>query len=202
MYIPEHFREDDAERIAALLRAYPFALLICARDGRPQATHLPLLYETDGSGRAWLCGHLARANPQWHELKEGGEALTVFNGPHAYISPRWYERPGVPTWNYAAVHVRGRAELIEDRDELSALVGRMAEAFEEGVIPWRWSDHAERFDAMLEHVVGFRLAVERVEAKFKLGQNRAEADQRNVRERLSASAQTEAQALARLMRTI
>jgi transcriptional regulator len=199
MYVPEHFREEDGERIAALLRAYPFALMISVREGAPQVSHLPLVYDVDESGTPWLYGHFARANPQWRGLGEGSQALAVFNGPHAYVSPAWYERPGVPTWNYAAVHVHGRVELIEDKDELSTLVGRMSETFEAGDDPWRWADYADRFGGMLEHIVGFRMAVEQVEAKFKLGQNRIDADRRNVRAQLSASADTEAQALARLM---
>ena len=199
MYIPDHFKEHDAERIAALLRDYPFALVVSVRDGLPQISHLPLLYETDASGQAWLYGHFARANPQWRDLEEGVDALAVFNGPHAYVSPSWYQRPGVPTWNYAAVHVRGRVELVSDKGELSRLVGRMSEAFEAQEKPWRWAEHAERFDTMLEHIVGFRMTIENVEAKFKLGQNRVEADRQNVRERLSASAETEAQALAHMM---
>lgn len=199
MYLPEHFREENGERIAALLRAYPFALMITVREGLPQVSHLPLVYETDASGKSWLYGHFARANPQWQDLGSGAQALAVFNGPHAYVSPGWYERPGVPTWNYAAIHVRGRVEVLEDKSELSALVGRMSETFEADENPWRWVEHAERFDKMLEHIVGFRMAIEELEAKFKLGQNRAEADQRNVCERLGASADTEAQALAQLM---
>ena len=201
MYIPEHFKEHGADRIASLLRDYPFALLVTVREGLPQVSHLPLLYETDAAGRACLYGHFARANPQWQDLKDGTEALAVFNGPHAYVSPSWYERPGVPTWNYAAVHVRGHVELVEDKGELSRLVGRLTENFEAGPdeTRWQWAEHAERFDAMLGHIVGFRMAVEHVEAKFKLGQNRVEADRKNVCERLSASADTEAQALAQMM---
>ena len=203
MYIPEHFKEHDADRIASLLRDYPFALLVTVRQGLPQVSHLPLLYETDASGRAWLYGHFARANPQWQDLEQGAEALAVFNGPHAYVSPGWYERPGVPTWNYAAAHVRGHVELVEDKGELSRLVGRLTENFEAGPdeTRWQWSEHAERFDAMLGHIVGFRMAVEQVDAKFKLGQNRVEADRKNVCDRLSASADTEAQALAQMMLT-
>jgi transcriptional regulator len=202
MYIPEHFKERDAGRIESLLRGYPFALMITVREGMPQVSHLPLLYETDASGQAWLYGHFARANPQWQDLEEGAEALVVFNGPHAYVSPAWYERPGVPTWNYAAVHVQGHVELVADKSELSRLVGRMSETFEAGDNPWRWAEHAERFDTLLGHIVGFRVAVEHVEAKFKLGQNRVEADRENVYERLSASADTEAQALAKMMMDI
>lgn len=199
MYVPEHFMEDDVARIAALLNAYPFALLISVCDGLPEVSHLPLIYESAASGESSLYGHFARANTQWQNLKEGGMALAVFNGPHAYVSPGWYERPGVPTWNYAAVHVHGKIELVEERDELSALVGRMSETFETGENPWRWIEHAESFDSMLDHIVGFRMKIEQVEAKFKLGQNRVEADRKNVYERLSGSTDTVAQALAGLI---
>ncbi|APZ43213.1 FMN-binding negative transcriptional regulator [Acidihalobacter ferrooxydans] len=202
MYLPEHFKENDAQRITALLREYPFAELVTVRNGAPQITHLPLLYSEDAAGHGWLHGHVARDNPQWRDLAAGGQALAVFNGPHAYISPRYYEKDGVPTWNYAVAHVRGRGELLEDRQALSDLLDRLTATFEAeaGAAAWRWRDYAERFDGMLDHIVGFVIAVESIEAKFKLGQNRAEVDQRKVREKLTASADTGEQALGLIMR--
>lgn len=200
MYIPEHFRERDAERIEQFLRTWPFALLICVCDGQPQVTHLPLVYGADGAGAPRLSGHLALANPQARELETADQALAVFRGPHAYVSPSWYERPGVPTWNYAAVHVRGRIEAVTCREELSQLVGLMTRTFEgESNGRWDWPEHAEYFDAMLDHIVGFHLYVEQVEAKFKLGQNRSQADRQGVVRHLVAEEDSNALALAELM---
>lgn len=203
MYVPEDFREHDAARIEALLRAFPFSLLITVRAGGPLVTHLPLVLETLPDGQTRLDGHLAKANPQARELGTGGEALAVFTGPHGYISPRGYERPGVPTWNYAAVHVSGRVEAVTKRKALSQLIGRMTRRFEgDASDAWDWPQNAGRFEGMLEHIVGFHLYAERIEAKFKLGQNRAKSDRAGAAHRLASTDDSVAQALADLMRGV
>jgi transcriptional regulator len=121
-----------------------------------------------------LLGHVARANAQWQALEGADHVLAVFQGPHAYISPSWYEQhPSVPTWNYAAVHASGRARLM-DEAELHELLMRLSSTYEAGrENAWRMSDlPAAYVDSMLKMIVGFELVVERLEGKFKLSQNR------------------------------
>jgi transcriptional regulator len=113
MYVPREFAITGAPALAAFMRAHPFGVLLSAADGTPAATHLPLVVLRDGLDVV-LGTHMARANPHWREL-DGADVLAIFQGPHGYVSPRWYTDPqrSVPTWNYAAVHCRGRARLAD-----------------------------------------------------------------------------------------
>lgn len=201
MYCAESFKETDPDRIADLIAAYPFGMLITAQDGLPSASHLPFLYEPVPGGAGRLLGHMARANPQWAHLAAGASVLTVFQGPHAYISPAWYESPGVPTWNYAAVHVRGIARIIEDDRELAELVERQIAVHEASrAEPWRLDMPEERLAQLRAMIVGFEIVVSSIEATFKFNQNRSEADRRGVIAELGASADSLDQAVARIMR--
>jgi transcriptional regulator len=199
MYIPDAFRETDSARILALVAAYPFGQLITAPDGVPFVSHLPFLLDRS-DGRLLLLGHLARANPQWRHLSAEREVLTVFTGPHAYVSPGWYTTPGVPTWNYAVVHLRGRPRLIEDAAGLDALLDRLTRTHEARMPdPWQPDLSDDKRARLLGMIVGFEIEVADIQAKFKLSQNRPEEDRRRVAEELAGSGdQTEA-AVARLM---
>lgn len=180
MYVPEAFRLTDRARMAEVMRAYDFALLVTAPEGRAQASHLPFLYEP-GEGRdGTLYAHMARANPQWRDFaalaESGGEALVVFQGPHSYISPTWYasEQPNVPTWNYVAVHAYGLPQVIEEPAAARALIERLAAVQEAGLTPpWSTAGLPDTFMAgMLRGLVAFRIPVTRLEAKAKLSQNK------------------------------
>jgi len=129
MYLPSQFRETDRDRIATLVRDYPLATLVTVDDGAPFVGHVPLLHDP---AAGLLLGHLARANPQWRHLAGGQAVLAVFHGPHAYVSPGWYGTPGVPTWNYAVVHARGRARLVEERAAALAILERLTAVHEAG----------------------------------------------------------------------
>ncbi|AOU99329.1 hypothetical protein BI364_16580 [Acidihalobacter yilgarnensis] len=202
MYIPPAFEEGDAARIEALLRAYPLALLIGGGDGGPLLTHVPLLHEPDGGPQGRLIGHLARANQQADALADGDAVVAVFQGPDAYISPSWYVTPGVPTWNYAAVHVHGRVRRVADREVLSALVGRLTARFEADVgADWVWGGPDSPHGRLLDHIVGFEIHIERIEAKFKLGQNRSREDREGAMAKLAASTRAADVVTAQLMAT-
>lgn len=202
MYIPEVFREDDPAPLAALMAQASFALLVTTdAEGLPFATHLPLLYEGEEGAKGTILGHMARANPQWRHFENGEPALAVFSGPHAYVSPSWYEtHPSVPTWNYAAVHAYGRPRLME-AVATRALLGRLVATYEAGsATPWRLQ-LPEKYEAMmLRGIVGFRIPVERLEGKFKLSQNRDATDRGNVAAKLAASGFDDGRAVAKLMR--
>ncbi len=203
MYMPENFAEDDPDRISELLAGYGFGLVVTVdADGSPFASHLPLLYDRGSGPRGTIVGHMARANPQWRQFDRMRDVLAVFSGPHAYVSTSWYEtHPAVPTWNYAAVHVYGRARIIDDPDGVRAHMQRLVERHESGFeTPWRMNLPRRYETSMLRAIVAFEIEISRLEAKFKLSQDRDDVDRRNVASRLDALGFDDAKALARLMR--
>ena len=185
MYRPDMFREDRTDVLQDAVRTIGFATLIT--DGL-EANHLPMLLQ-EADGRQVLRGHVARANPVWK--KGEGAALAIFLGPHAYVSPNWYPSKAetgkaVPTWNYITVHARGRITWIQDADWLRTNVGQLSAMHEAGrEVPWMISDApANYIDSMLRAIVGFELAVETLEGKWKLSQNRDPADYAGARDGL------------------
>ncbi len=202
MYLPAAFRQDDLTELHAQIQANPFALLASTGSGGMQASHLPLLLEPEEGEFGTLYGHFARANPHWREL-HGAEALAVFSGPDAYVSPNWYPSKAehgkvVLTWNYIAVHARGPVELIEEPERLLQIVSRLSDRHEAArPQPWAVSDAPRDYlDGMLRAIVGFALPIRRLEGKWKLSQNRSAADQAGVRDGLAASPHPREQALA------
>jgi transcriptional regulator len=181
MYVPDHFREDRPEVLQDAMRRIGFATLVTQG---LEANHLPMLLQ-DGM----LHGHVARANPVW---KAGaGEALAVFLGPHAYVSPNWYPSKAetgkaVPTWNYLTVHARGAINWIQDTDWLRAHVTALSATHETGrEEPWAIGDApASYVDGLLRAIVGFELTIKNLEGKWKLSQNRDAADRAGVRDGL------------------
>lgn len=198
-YIPQHFRLEDGEALERFVAAHAFGTLVSAGAAGLSVSHVPFLPERDAGGRLRLRGHVARANAHWRELEAAGEVLAIFQGPHAYVSPRWYaQQPSVPTWNYAVVHARGRARLLPE-SELPALLERLSRTYEAGQPePWEMGslpvDHAAK---LLAAVVGFEVVVDRLEGKFKLSQNRGRADIAGVVGALQANGQSELAALMR-----
>jgi transcriptional regulator len=182
MYIPNAFRVEDQDELLAFMRANSFATLVSVQAGIPVATHLPVVVE-EADGVVTLTGHLAKANPQGQAFG-AGEALAIFHGPHAYISPSHYAaHESVPTWNYIAVHAYGVPEPLSAADSKAALEAMMAAMidFYDPAYGARWESLSERYrDGMLRGVVGFRMAVTRLEGKAKLSQNRGTDDQHRV----------------------
>ena len=200
MYIPEHFKETNSERISALIKGNSFGMLVTAPDGVPFVSHLPFIFAHAAGSKGKLLCHMARANPQWQHFSSCSEVLAVFQGPHAYVSPSWYSSPGVPTWNYAVVHLRGKPHIIESESDLEALVEQLTHVYESRMpSPWKPNLAGERRTKLLNMIVGFEIEVTDIQAKFKLSQNRPPEDQQSVVEKLSSSNnQTEA-AVAKLM---
>jgi len=189
MYIPNSFRSDDRAQLHGLMRAYNFATLVTQHQGAPFATHLPFMLDAERGPHGTLLAHMARANPQWHDFAAGGEALVIFQGPHAYVSPSWYQsHPSVPTWNYAAVHAYGKPRPIEDHDTLYRMLEALVDTHESGFAqPWRMELPHDYMDKMMRAVVGFEIEITRLEGKLKLSQNRSEHDQRRVAQMLGDS---------------
>ena len=198
-YIPRHFRVDDRETLERFVEARAFGTLVSAGPAGLSASHIPFLPERGADGRLRLLGHVARANAHWQELESAGEVLAIFEGPHAYVSPGWYaNHPSVPTWNYAVVHARGTARLLPPGD-LPPLLDRLSRTYEDGrPEPWRMQGLPADFTtAMLAAIVGFEIAVESLEGKFKLSQNRRPEDVAGVVAALEGEGQEELAALMR-----
>jgi transcriptional regulator len=204
VYLPPHFTETDEAVLLDHIERHDFGLLItggATGPGELIASQVPFLAERR-DGKLFLLGHLARPNPQVAALESGGEALAIFQGPHAYISPTWYNAgPAVPTWNYASVHAYGAVRAIADRDWLNELLRRLSERHEaREAVPWRMQDQPEAFlGGMLGGIVGFEIAVSRLEGKFKLSQNRPAVDRPRIIAALEARDDADSQGVARLM---
>ena len=205
MYIPSAFAENRTGVLAEFIGRHSFGTLVTSDPSAGLcASHLPFLFQPgEGAAQATIFSHVARANPQWRELRPESEVLVIFTGPHAYISPRWYEaKMAVPTWNYTAVHVYGRPRLIDDPKLVRKILCETVEKYE-GAGPEAWStaDLPEDFMAkMALAIVAFAIDVTRIEGKFKLNQNRSSADRRGVIAALDAAGSEDSHAIADLMR--
>ncbi|MGE5194645.1 MAG: FMN-binding negative transcriptional regulator [Deltaproteobacteria bacterium] len=200
MYIPAAFREDDAEKLFDLIEQHGFGLLISDFDGTPFATHLPLLLDRAVAPHGCLIGHMARANPHW-EKADGKTVLAVFAGPHAYVSPTWYEAENVvPTWNYVAVHAYGTFRAIHEREALLKIVGQCVHFYEAALpSPWTFDGRNEYAQRMAGAIVGFRIEISRLEGKWKLNQNHPRERREKVIRALRASGDETSRAVADLM---
>ena len=202
LYIPAHFSVGDRAAIARLIHDHPFATLITPAPAEPLVTHLPLIHLADCEPHGTLLGHFARANPHWQNAA-AAESIAIFHGPHAYVSPSWYEEPSaaVPTWNYAVVHAHGTMQLAQDPAETRAILDLLIHRYESArPVPWQLQLDAVRLRAMVGAIVGFRLKVKRVEAKFKMSQNRSRDDRERVAAALAAEPHADAAAAAAWMR--
>jgi transcriptional regulator len=199
MYSPSYNQLEDRAELLEFMRANSFVLLVTGTGGTLHASHLPAtVHEKDGQIR--LDMHMARNNPQWKEFFDD-EVMVVFSGPHAYVSPRWYEEEErVPTWNYAAVHAYGIPKLIEDKKRKHESQRRLTAALDPQWLPRFDALRQEYVDAMLDGIVNFEIAVTRLETRWKLSQNRSRREQENIAARLESSSDSVERALAALTR--
>lgn len=200
MYVPAHFAVTDQSRLHDFIAAHAFGLLVSTENGTPFATHLPFLLDRTAGPHGGLVTHLARGNPQWHDL-DGREVLAIFSGPHAYISPTWYEAENVvPTWNYVAVHAYGTCQLVQDPADLVGILAATVETFERALpTPWSVDTSGEFVMRLARGIVGVRVALTRIEGKWKLNQNHPAERREKVARLLAASPDQDAQEIACLM---
>ena len=200
MYIPEHFRPPHDSTAVAFIRENPFAILISSTSEGPFATHLPLFVRAE-EGKVVVHGHVAKANPHWRFLELQAQCMTIFHGPHSYISPTNYAaRESVPTWNYAAVHLYGNARVFSSPDELHQMLHELIETFEPSY-RLQWEEMSQTFrENMLRQIVGFEIVATRIEGKFKLSQNRTRENQANVISSLEKTEDTAVSGVARMMK--
>lgn len=202
MYSPPQFKSTDLSWLDWLAAHDAFGTLISQVDGAPFASHLPVLYHRSDA-QVVLTGHWARPNPQWRGI-ETQRVMFIFQGPHAYISPRWYADPHkqVPTWNYAVAHVYGTIRLIHAAAELERIVVSLTQRYEAGAAePWRLADSDPSNRERLKGIVGFELRADDVQLKLKLNQNHPAANVTGAIEGLRSTGSGDAAAVAALMQT-
>ena len=198
MYIPEFNRIEDQTAAIAFMHANPFAILVSNDGDTPFATHLPVIV-AEASGQIMMRAHVAKANPHWKMLEQQ-DSLVIFHGPQAYISPALYEiRESVPTWNYATVHAYGRGKILPGDSDKHQVLAELIAQFDSSYLN-QWNSFDQQYRGrMLNHIVAFEIAITRVEAKFKLSQNRTKAEQENVIQALGASPDPAVSGVAELM---
>ncbi|MEO8487100.1 MAG: FMN-binding negative transcriptional regulator [Betaproteobacteria bacterium] len=202
LYLPKPFEPATRTAAARLMHDHPFATLVTPSQPEPILSHVPLLLQPSSEPHGTLIGHVARANPHWKALA-GVESIAVFHGPHAYVSPSWYEDPAtmVPTWNYATVHAHGAIDVVDDAVESRRILEALVHRFEaHRDAPWELSMTEARVDALVGAIVAFRMRIRRLDAKFKLSQNRTRDDRARVIAALEGDEHPDAAATARWMR--
>lgn len=206
MYNPSHFKVDDPTTVHALIQAHPLGCLVTQSDAGLDANHLPFELLQDEDGLLRLIAHVARASPVWQQIREDSSVLVIFRAEQAYISPSWYpskheNHEQVPTWNYRVVHAHGRISVRDDEKFVRGVVGRLTrrhEASNNAQAPWKMSDAPPDYlQRMLGAIVGLEITVDRLEAKFKLSQNKQQRDRLGAVQALEQLGQLD---LARSMR--
>ena len=187
MYTPSHFKQEDLAAIHELIERVGFASIVTVTADGLTATHAPVLFDPSRGEHGVLRGHIARANAQWKSSLPAQVAMAIFAGPNSYVSPNWYASKRehgrvVPTWNYVAVHAHGPIEFSEDRDLLLDIVTCLTDKHErDSEHPWKVSDApADYIEAMLKAIIAFELRITRIEASWKLSQNKTDADRVGV----------------------
>jgi transcriptional regulator len=199
MYIPDDNQMNDQAEIVDFMKRFSFALIITSKDAVPTATHLPFLVRVEDD-EIVLTSHFAKENPQWKDL-ENNTVLIVFSEPHAYISPKLYDKTlNVPTWNYLVVHAYGKAKIISESDAVMAVLNATVANYEMGYKA-QWEGLPEQFKVNLSKgIVAFEIFVTDLQAKKKISQNKTESEQQNIINSLSKSDDSNARLIAEYMR--
>jgi len=207
VYLPDHFAETNPERLRELIAQHPLGALVTVGRSGLVANHIPFLLDEQSGSQGTLIGHVARRNDVWREREPDGEALVIFQGAGAYISPNWYPTKQathevVPTWNYAVAHVNGRVVVHEDAKWLRGVVGRLTKIMESAEpSPWKMGDAPQDYlNARLEEIVGIEIPISRIIGKWKVSQNRPEVDRFGVVSNLLTRGRQQDQAMVELVR--
>ena len=198
MYIPKNYREEDRHEILTFLKQNNFPAIVSFDGEKLIATHTPVEITEDENSKITISGHISRANPQWKTIGEH-ETLLIFQGAHTYISPRWYNHVNVPTWNYMMIHVYGNARVVQD-DELFALLSRLVHKHETNTHYSLESLPHDFIQQQMKGIVGFAIDVTRIDAGYKLSQNRNDEDQENIVRELDKRGDEDSMKVAMAMR--
>ncbi len=201
MYIPKYYKVDNLVEVKDFINANGFAMLVSQVDGRPWATHIPLLLDADRDGKDILTGHMSKANKQWKSFDANEDVLAVFLGPHSYISSSWYDHENVPTWNYVSVHVYGRIRLVEG-ELLKEQLGKMVDKYEAGLknpvsLGSMSKDYLEQ---EIRGLIGFEIQISEIQAALKLSQNRDEKNYDRILAGLAQKGDRDSLIMADLMK--
>jgi transcriptional regulator len=184
MYIPKYFKATNSEEIWNFVQKNSFGTIVTTEQGKPIATHLPLGITKKGDDY-YITGHLAYGNPQWRTFETCEDVLVMFQGPNAYVSSSWYSQENVPTWNYQAIHIYGKASILEKDALIEELTGMLEKYEKNRENPVLWDKLSpELLENQLKGIVGFKIKVEEIQAAYKLSQNRNETDYINIIDQL------------------
>jgi len=199
MHITSAFKEENSDILLKIMRENAFATLITTdTKGRPVATQLPFLIKQEGD-HILLQAHFAKVNPQWKHLDNNDEVLVTFQGPHCYISPSWYKKVGVPTWDYVSIQAYGPAKVIDSKEKTRELIEDLTDKYEQALeTPWKPKNNYP--DKMLNAIVGFEISVQELQGKVKIGQNKSTEDLEGVVEGLKNSSSEQELAIANLIK--
>lgn len=203
MYTPPAYAEVDTALLHQRIREWSFAVLVTQGREGPSATHLPFLLDSEPAPLGRLTTHLARANPQFRDLAEGAPALVIFQGPHAFVSPSWYENQHTfPTWNYTAIHARGTPAVVEDADAILEILRRTVDRYDTP-LGGRWTLEGMPADytrLRMRAIAGVHISITHLEGKMKLNQDKTVADRRGVIAALEKLGDPQSRAVAALIR--
>lgn len=172
MYIPTHYRNENLSEVREFLKQNSFGILVSQVDGKPWATHIPLELDRDAEGNDILVSHIAKANPQWQHFGDTSEVLCIFNGPHSYVSSTWYQEEEVPTWNYIAVHVYGKLQVLDEASVLASM-HKLVDKYEKDSEKPLSLDHlSKKTMRQVKGVVGFQIVITEIHSAKKLSQGR------------------------------
>ena len=199
MYIPHHYKNENIEEVKAFLKENSFGILINLVEGKPWATHIPLELDVDEDGNDILVSHIAKANPQWKYFEENADVLCIFNGPHSYISSSWYKEEEVPTWNYIAVHVYGKIEVLSEEKVLESMHKLVNKHEQHSKNPISMDNLSKKTLRQIKGVVGFKIKIDKVQAAYKLSQGR-ENDHPKIISALESRENPNSKEIAKIMR--
>jgi transcriptional regulator len=199
MYIPNLYREEDRVKIVEFMRRNEFAVLVTSDGVKPTASHL-LVEVAESGDRLWVIGHMSRANPQWRTFEHNTEVLVMFQGPHTYISPTWYNHVNVPTWNYQAVHAYGKVRVIDDREEAYLMLKNLIDRHESAGHYKLETLPVDFVEKEIRGIVAFQIEITKIEANYKLSQNRNDEDYGNIISKLDERQDEMSHGVAEAMR--
>lgn len=201
MYIPKFFQIDDFKEIEQFVKSNSFGMIITEKHGKPLATHLPLILQKKGDDY-YISGHIAKGNSQWKTLNGNSNVLIIYQGPHAYVSSSWYEKENVPTWNYQAIHLYGEATVLSEQETIDDLKTLLAKYEQYRENPVLWDNLAESTQMQAKAIIGFKVKINKVEAAYKMSQNRNEQDYNNIIKKLEEEHNSNSNVVADVMRDI
>ena len=200
MYIPDVYKNENADAIREFLMAYSFGILVNQNYGKLWATHTPMELETNSAGKEVLYGHISRENPQWQSFSSGEQVLAIFNGPNSYISSSWYDHENVPTWNYSAVHVYGEIQIIEG-DLVTNFLRKIIDKYEStSENPLHFDDLSAKTLEQARGIVCYEIVIQEIHAVNKMSQNRDDKNFKSIISELEKTGKPDALAVASEMK--